>query len=163
MKLVPLALSLVLFSASGMAAEGLKPGQWEMTVNMKMKNMPQISPEEMAAMKEMGIEMPGMGKPMTMQQCITPELAAKAVAPSTPDLNCTVRNIRTSGNKTTGEMVCAGDPKMTGKFETITNGNTSYRSKMTLKGISQGQPIDQEIENSGKWVKAQCDPGLQGK
>lgn len=162
-KSLVIAVGFSFFVSPAMAADQLKPGQWEMTMNIKMKNMPQMSAEEMAAMKQMGIEMPGMGKPMTIQQCITPEQAAsKAVNPSA-DPNCTVKNLKKSGNKTSGELVCTGDPKATGSFETVMNGDTSYRSKMSLKGVSNGQPIDQEIENSGKWIKAKCDPGIPGK
>ena len=52
--------------------------------------------------------------------------------------------------------------KATGKFETTMNGDTAYSSKMSLKGVSNGEPIDQEIQTSGKWVKVKCDPGIPG-
>ena len=122
---IAVALSLALFATGSLAIEELKPGQWDMTMDMKMKNMPKMSAEDLAAMKQMGVQIPGMGGPMKMQQCITPEQASS-------------------------------------KFETTMVGNTSYTSKMSLKGISNGEPIDQEIETSGKWVKAKCDPGIPG-
>jgi hypothetical protein len=50
----------------------------------------------------------------------------------------------------------------TGKFET-TMKNDSFISKMSLKGESGGQPVDQEMETSGKWLKAKCDPGIPSK
>lgn len=165
MKLRTLAFAagLTVFAGSAMAADQLKPGQWDMSVNMKMKNIPEMSAEDLAAMKQMGIKMPGMGEPMRMQQCVTPEQASMkdAITPS-GDQNCTVRNYKQSGNTVSGEMVCTGEMKATGKFETTMNGNTGYRSKMSLTGTSNGEPIDQEIETTGKWVKAKCDPGIPG-
>ena len=165
MKVAPVAfaLGLSVFASSSMAADQLKPGQWDMSVNMKMKNMPEMSAEDLAAMKQMGIKMPGMGEPMRMQQCITPEQASmkEAINPS-GDANCTVKNYKQKGNTVTGDLVCTGEMKATGKFETTMNGDTAYHSKMSLKGTSGGEPIDQEIETSGKWVKAKCDPGIAG-
>jgi len=77
------------------------------------------------------------------------------------DPNCTVKNLKQSGGKTTGDLVCKGGMNATGKFQTVVSDNT-FNSKMSLKGESAGQPIDQEVETSGKWIKAKCDPGLAG-
>lgn len=160
---IAVALSLTLFATGSLAIEELKPGQWDMTMDMKMKNMPEMSAEDLAAMKQMGVKIPGMGGPMKMQQCITPEQASmKQPMNPTGDQSCTVKNHKQKGNTVTGELVCTGDMKATGKFETTMVGNTSYTSKMSLKGVSNGEPIDQDIETSGKWVKAKCDPGIPG-
>lgn len=162
-KTITLALFLAFFASAGFAADQLKPGQWDMTMDMKMKNMPQMSAEDMAAMKQMGIEIPGMGKPIRSQQCITPEQASMK-QPMNPsgDQSCTVKNYKQKGNTVTGDLVCTGEMKATGKFETTMNGDTAYSSKMSLKGVSNGEPIDQEIQTSGKWVKVKCDPGIPG-
>jgi len=160
---ITLALCLASFATASIAAEQLKPGQWDMTMDVQMKNMPKLSAEDMAAMKQMGIEIPGMGKPMRMQQCVTPEQAA-ANQPLNPTGNesCKVKNFKQNGNTVTGDLVCTGEMNATGKFETTMNGNTAYSSKMSLKGVSHGEPIDQEVATSGKWVKAKCDPGIPG-
>jgi hypothetical protein len=156
-------LNLALFPIATLAADQLKPGQWEMSINTKMKNMPEMSAEDLAAMKQMGINMPGMGEPMRVQQCITPEQATmkEAINPA-GDQNCTVKNYKQKGNTVTGDLVCTGDMQATGKFETTMAGNTGYHSKMSLKGTSGGEPIDQEMETTGKWVKDKCDPGIPG-
>ena len=163
LRTIAFTLGLAFFASSAMAADGLKPGQWDMSVNMKMKNMPEMSAEDMAAMKQMGIKMPGMGEPMHVQQCVTPEQASMK-QPINPagDQNCTVKNTKQKGNTVTGDLVCTNGMKATGKFETTMNGNTGYHSKMSLKGTSNGEPIDQEIETMGRWVKDKCDPGIAG-
>jgi hypothetical protein len=164
-RIIALTLGLALFTLVSAAADQLKPGQWDMTVNMHMANMPQMSAEDMAQMKEMGIKMPmGGGAPMHVQQCINPEQASLK-QPMSPQGNqdCVTKNYRHSGNTASGEMVCTGEMKATGKFEMTLNGDTSYSSKMSLKGVTkEGQPIDQTTESSGKWVKAKCDPGIPG-
>jgi hypothetical protein len=153
----------IIFSFAAHAGDQLKAGQWDMATTMKMKGMPQISAEEKAAMKQMGIEMPAMGEPVHTMQCITPEQSASKQPPNPiADPNCTVKNLKQSGGKTTGDMVCKGHMNATGKFETTVKEN-SFNSKMSLKGESGGQPIDQQIETSGKWIKAQCDAGIAGK
>jgi hypothetical protein len=157
------AIGLALFAGNSMAADGLKAGQWDMTITMKMKNMPQMSAEELAAMKQMGMKMPGMGEPVHTMHCVTPEQAAsnQPVSPIA-DPSCTVSNLKKSGSTTSGNLTCKGHMNGTGKFET-TMKNDSFISKMSLKGESGGQPVDQEMETSGKWLKAKCDPGIPSK
>jgi hypothetical protein len=159
-KMTALALSMAFFASVGMAADQLKPGQWDMTIKMQMKDMPEISAEDMAQMKEMGIKIPMAGDTMQVQQCITPEQASlkKPMNPSQGQNGCTVKNYKHSGNTASGEMVCNGEMKGTGKFEMTIDSDTSYSTKVTFKGVSKdGVPIDQTTESSGKWVKAQCD------
>lgn len=166
-RLSGLTLALALFTSVSMAADQLKPGQWDMTINMQMKDMPKMSAEDMAEMKKMGIQMPmGGGEPMHVQQCITPEQASLNQPPMNPSQSkdgCTIKNYKHSGNKASGEMVCTGDMKGTGKFDMTLNGDTSYASKVSFKGVSkEGQPIDQTTDMAGKWVKAKCDAGIPG-
>jgi hypothetical protein len=41
------------------------------------------------------------------------------------------------------------------------NNDTSYTSKSSMKGVAKGgQPIDQAVESSGKWIKSTCDAGI---
>ncbi len=155
-----LTLSLALFALVSTAADQLKPGQWDMTVKMQMKNMPQISAEDMAKMKEMGIKVPFAGEPMHIQQCITPEQASlkQPMDPSHGKNGCTVKNYKHKGNTASGEMICNGEMKGTGKFEMTLDSDTSYSTKVSFKGVSKdGQPIDQTTESSGKWAKEKCD------
>lgn len=147
------------------AATQLKPGQWEMTINMQMAGMPEISAEQIAQMKQLGIEMPFLnGKPSVFPQCITPEQASlkKPIdTSSNPSDQCTIKNYKQSGKSVSGDMVCTGDLKAKGRFEMTVNSETSYQGKWTLKGVTkEGLPIDQTTDISAKWVKAKCDAGI---
>ena len=157
------ALVLTMLTCAAQAAEGIKPGQWDMTIKMNMKNAPKISPEDLAQMKEMGIKMPMGGQDMRVQTCVTPEQASFDKAATQQNKDCKTQNFKHVGNKVTGDMVCTGDMQATGKFEMTLNGDTSYEGKWSIKGVSHGQPIDQTSETSGKWVKAVCDPGIASR
>lgn len=157
--------SALLLSTSANAAEQLKPGQWDMAVSMDMPDMPQLSADQMAQMKQLGIKMPTAGEPMHVQQCITPAQASmkEPINASRGKDGCVVKNYKHSGNTASGDMVCSGDIKGTGKFEMTLNSNTSYSSKWSMKGVAAGgHPFNQSSESSGKWVKATCDAGIAG-
>lgn len=167
MKLRPVLLFTVLASSGLAVAAGaqLMPGQWEMTVAMQMAGMPEVSPEQLAQMKQLGIEMPMLnGKPNVLQQCITPEQASlkKPIdTSSNPNDQCTIKNYKNSGKSVSGDMVCTGDLKAQGRFEMTVASDTRYKGKWTLKGVTkEGQPIDQSSDISGKWIKAKCDAGI---
>ncbi len=166
MKLQPIILLLTaMIAAPALAATQLKPGQWSMSINMQMAGMPQLSPEQLAQMKEMGIDMPFLsGKPTIVPQCITPEQASlkKPIdTSSNPDDQCSIKNYKQTGKTVSGDMVCTGDLKAKGRFEMTVNSETSYTGKWTLKGVTKdGQPIDQTTDIDAKWVKAKCDANL---
>lgn len=147
------------------ASPQLKPGQWNMSVNMQMAGMPQLSADQLAQMKEMGIDLPMLsGKPTIVPQCITPEQASlkKPIdTSSSPNDQCSIKNYKQSGKSVSGDMVCTGDLKAKGRFEMTVNSETSYKGKWALKGVTKdGQPIDQTSEIDAKWVKAKCDANL---
>lgn len=163
-QLLSCALLLTMLACTAQAADGMKPGQWDVTMKMHMQNAPQIPPEQLAKMKEMGINMPMGGQPMQVQTCVTPEQASFEKAAPQQNKDCKTQNIKHVGNKVTGEMVCTGEMKATGKFEMTLNGDTSYEGKWSIKGVSKhGEPIDQSSETSGKWVKAVCDPSVAAR
>ena len=148
---------------AALAADGMKAGQW--TISMKndmMKGMPAIPPEQLAQMKKLGINIPsGGGQGMEVQTCVTPEQAKLDAIPPQQDKDCKIQNFKRSGNKYTGDMVCTGEMKAKGKFEMTLDSNTAYRSVSSIKGVtSDGTPIDTTMESSGKWVKSKCDPNV---
>jgi len=134
-------LLATIFSSTGpaMAADPqLKPGQWETTVHMQMAGMPQLTAEQIAQMKQLGIDTSILsGQPTVMQQCITPEQASlqKPIEPSAnPDDQCSVKNYKKSGKTVSGDMVCNGDLKAQGNFEMTVDSNTSYKGKSAPDG-----------------------------
>lgn len=158
--------SILVATPSAQAADPqLKSGQWENMVSMQMAGMPQLSAEQIAQMKQLGVDLPFLsGKPTIIQQCITPEQASmeRPINPATnPNDMCSLTSYKKSGNTVTGEMTCKGDLKAKGRFEMTMESDTSYKGKWSLKGVtSGGQPIDQTTEISARWVKAKCDPSI---
>jgi hypothetical protein len=161
-----LLLAALTSPAFAIAADAqLKPGQWNMSVNMQMAGMPQLSAEQIEQMKQMGVDISFLsGKPTIIQQCITPEQATLKkpidVSSGTDD-QCSIKNYKQSGKSVSGNMVCTGDLKANGRFDMTVNSETSYSGKWTLKGVTkEGMPIDQTTDINAKWVKATCDAGI---
>ena len=155
-----LGFTFAIGSLCTQAAEKLRPGQWNLTIKMNMKNGPQIPAEQLAELKELGIQVPLSGEPFLVEQCITPEQASldKPFAISRDNNSCTIRNLNHAGNKATGEIVCSGDITGSGIFEMTLNSDTSFQGIGTVNAMStQFGPIDQTTEVSGEWVKATCD------
>ncbi|HWU68475.1 MAG TPA: DUF3617 domain-containing protein [Stenotrophobium sp.] len=144
------------------AATGLKPGKWQITATMDMgKNapqMPQLSPEQMAAMKQAGIKMPSIGGPHTFTTCVSPEQAASGKPPMSQhdDSGCTVKNLKHDGRNSSGEMDCNGKMKGTGTFEMTADSDTAYTSKFHFEGTAHGHPVDMSNTSTGRWLADSC-------
>lgn len=161
--LLPLLLCALACSVPALANSAeLKPGQWNMSVNMQMAGMPQLSADQLAQMKQLGIDLPMLsGKPTVIPQCITPEQATlkQPVNPTqNPDDQCSVQNYRQSGKVVSGDMVCSGDLKARGHFEMTVTSATSYSGKWTPQGVTKdGQAVNQSSDIKAVWVKDKCD------
>ncbi|MGH8505105.1 MAG: DUF3617 domain-containing protein [Stenotrophobium sp.] len=144
------------------SAAGLKPGKWQITATMDMgKNapqMPQLSSEQMAAMKQAGVKMPSFGGPHTFMTCVSPEQAASGQPPmhEHDDSGCTVKNFKRDGRNSSGEMVCNGKMKGTGTFEMTADSDTAYASKFHFQGTAHGHPVDMTTASNGRWLADNC-------
>lgn len=167
MKTSQFILPMILMSSSfALAAEAqLKPGQWDMTVDMQMAGMPQLSADQIEQMRQMGIDVSFLsGKPTLIQQCVTPEQATLKkpidISSGTDD-QCAIKNYKQSGKSVSGDVVCTGDLNANGRFDMTVNSDTSYSGKWTLKGTTKdGVPVDQTSNVNAKWVKSVCDAGI---
>lgn len=154
----------------------LKPGQWETRITTNaatIASMPALPPEQLAKMKEMGIDIPAIAEalashPMIVQQCISPE-QARLDKPFTPQdsKDCKVNNYKHAGNKVSGEIICSGQMQGTGKFDMTLSSSTDYQATTHINGSGNVNgtptgPIDQHYDISGKWLKASCDPNIIG-
>src|SRR5262249_52010442 len=147
-----------------------KPGLWETTSTMKYtKGGPQIPPEQLAQMRQLGMKIPGMGgEPVVFKQCLTAEQAAKEERPETqPNSECQMQNQSWSGNTYTGDMVChpRGGGEMHGHFTGTMNSDTSYSGSSTLTGSDPHMGGDYAMEqtSSAKWLGADCGTVAPGK
>jgi hypothetical protein len=111
-------LGFAVFCASaGVFAQGMQPGMWEMTSEMKMPGMPMpvqkwshcLSAQDMAAGKQHSMD-DGRSK-------------------------CQMSDMKVSGNNYSYGFTCASpDGKMTGKASGNST-NTSYKTNITLKMV----------------------------
>jgi len=129
MKTVPVIALAMLASAAVIAQSGMRPGQWETTMQMQMPNMPNMPA---------GVQMPAMPAQKT-SVCITPEQAkdpANAVPRQTGrgrggKDDCKITDYKMKGNTATWSMACTTPDKVTGTGE-MTFGDDSYTSTMKM-------------------------------
>ncbi len=143
---------------AAMADHG-KAGLWDITVSMKLANMPKIPPDQLAKMKAMGITIPNMST-MTVQHCMT---AAEVAADKPPQMqrsnkDCAMQDIKMYGGHYTADMVCKGpDMNGSGHFDVgYDAGGTHYMGKMTFVGTTHGHVADMTNTFEGHWIKADC-------
>lgn len=101
-------------SARAAAPSQMRAGLWEITVTMEMPGMP--------------FKMP----PTVTQQCVTPQEAQEqGVPPQAKD--CTVTDVKRSGNKVTWKVLCTGQTPGKGEGEVVFSGPDAYAGKMKLE------------------------------
>ena len=150
-------LSLIIY-VGGIWAEGIKEGQWSMTITTKMggmdgemaaamKDMENMSPEEKAMMQQMmgGMKMNAEGADMTttISQCVSNEnpvpMATEKGCQETHTLN---------GNTVQFEMTCP-DSHSTGE---VTYMGDSMKGTIKSHQTVDGKPTDATIEISGEYT-----------
>lgn len=121
MKSVSVIVLALFATAAVLAQSGMRPGQWELSTEMQMPNMPA------------GFQIPAT----KVMQCIT---AAEAKDPASiarpsgrgrggPSPDCKMTDLKTKGNTTTYTMTCSD--KMTGTGE-MTFGDDSFTQTMKM-------------------------------
>lgn len=143
------------------AAGHRKPGLWQVTVQSNFtKGGPQIPPDQLAKMQQLGIKMPMMGgQPHTIQSCLTPEQAAKDDQPDHGSGDCQLQNPSWSGNTFTADMVCHGrEGDMHGHIKAVASSDTSYTATTHMEGSNPHLGGDFAMDNqvSGQWQSADC-------
>lgn len=143
------ALPLAHAQMAGMAPgrnPTFKPGPgpdelWEITAKMEMAGMP------------------GGGMPaQTMQSCVKKGSKDADLVPK--DDNCTMTDVKTSGNRTQFAMTCKGDPPTTGTGD-ITSTPTGYSGRITVRSTRRGQEMTMTQTFSGKKIGTCTDTSEQ--
>ena len=145
-------LVLLLAAAPAFARQG-KAGLWNVTSTVEMA----LPPETAAAMKKMGMAMPG-AKPVTSQLCMS---QAEVDSDRPPHLDraatgCDTKLVKQTATGMTANMVCKGNMTGTGTIQVTYKGDTHYSGFYGFKGTSGGRPVDMTTRFTGDWVKADC-------
>jgi hypothetical protein len=106
------------------AADSMRDGYWELVTTMEMPGMPM----KMA--------------PTKIKHCYTKEDVKDQKKTISTDKNCTVTDLKQSGNKVTWSMKC------TGKNAGVFSGETVYKGDAydsTMKMQTQGQTMNMKV------------------
>jgi len=124
-KILIAILSTLVLSSTCCAADIMRDGYWELITTMDIPGMP--------------VKMP----PSKVKHCYTKDDVKDQKKTISTDKNCTVTDLKQSGNKVTWKMKCTG--KNAGVFsgETIYKGD-AYDSTMKMK--TQGQTMNMKVK-----------------
>ncbi len=124
-RIVIAVLCTLVLPAASFAADMMRDGYWQLTTTMDMPGMPMKMP------------------PTVIKHCYTKEDVKDPKKTVNTDKNCTVTDLKQSGNKVTWKMKCTG--KNAGDFsgETVFKGD-SYDS--TMKMQTQGSSMNMQVK-----------------
>jgi hypothetical protein len=160
-------------SVSGAAlaqAQKMRPGLWEHSFTMKsesgqmekamsdmQRQMASMPPEQRKMMEQMMAQQGmGMGTPgKSVKVCITKEQAERNEVPR-HEGNCTQQVVQRTANTIRVKFSCAGNPPTSGESEVTFTSPTAYTGKATVNTTVEGKPERMNMEQSGKWLSADC-------
>lgn len=166
------ALALLAGAAGGASAQQrMRPGLWEHSVNMKsqsgqmeaamaemQKSLASMPPAQRKQMEQMmaaqGVKL-GQGGGMSVQVCVTPEMAAQQEVPVQKEGDCTTKVQSRSGNTMKVAFSCKNPPS-SGEGTYVFRGDTGYDMKMLVKTTEGGKPVTTTMEGTGRWLGADC-------
>lgn len=174
MKRLPVLLTLAAALGAGHAtAQSMKPGQWELTNNLKssngqtdqamaaaMKQLANMPPEQRAQIEAMmaqhGASMPKVGADggMTIKACVTPEMAARHEIPTGQSGKCTSSNQPVPGGMNVS-FTCT-EPPSSGQGQVRFNGDTGFSMHMNVTNMAGGAAQQMTVETSGRWIGPAC-------
>lgn len=164
------ALAASTLAAPLHAAPDMRAGLWQHEFSMKsqsgqmeqamqqmqeqLKNMP---PEQRKMMEQMmaerGVELGSDSQ--RIKVCVSEERAKKGFVPQ-QDGNCTHEVIEQSGNTTRFKFRCGGPQPSSGEGEVTFSSPTSFHGKAVTTTTINGKPERMEMEQSGRWLSADC-------
>lgn len=163
------ACVLTALSLSAMA-QSTKPGLWEIRskvggnpeMDKAMAEMQQqlasMPPAQRKMMEDMmaaqGVKM-GSGGNMTVQVCITPEMAKRQELPVQSEGDCTTQVQSRSGNTMKVSFSCKNPPS-SGEGTYVFRGDTGYDMKMRVNTQEGGKNVTTTVDGSGRWLGADC-------
>jgi hypothetical protein len=124
-KAIVAALCMMAVPAVSLAADGIRDGQWEMTTQMEMPGMP--------------VKM----KPAVMRHCYSKNDVLDQKKIISRDKNCTITDMKKTGNKMIWAMKCTGQNAGTMNGETVFTPD-SYTSTMHMK--TQGRKVTMKVK-----------------
>lgn len=122
-KIVVALLSALVIPTVAFAASTMRDGYWEMTTTMEMPGMPMQIP------------------PTQMKHCFTKEDVEDQKKVIAGNEDCTVTDLKETGNKVTWKMKCKDVGESSG--ETVFDGD-SFETKMKM--LAEGQEMNMNVK-----------------
>lgn len=168
--LVSALLMAAAASGPALAQTKLSPGLWESTMTMKdggqsadamakmQKQLESLPPEQrkmMAdAMAQRGVALGGPGG-RGFKVCISKEQAERGDVPDDDAGRCTREALQRSGDTIRFRFRCTNPPS-TGEGEFTVSSDKAYNGRMVVETTVQGAPRRTEMQQSGRWLSADC-------
>lgn len=165
-----LSLGLMALLSSVAHAQSTKPGLWEINqkvggnaemdkamaeMQQQLASMPPAQRKQMEQMMAaQGVKL-GQGGGMSVQVCVTPEMAAQQEVPVQKEGDCTTKVQSRSGNTMKVAFSCKNPPS-SGEGTYVFRGDTGYDMKMLVKTTEGGKPVTTTMEGTGRWLGADC-------
>jgi hypothetical protein len=157
----------------GAHAQKVSPGLWEHSMTMKTQSgraeasgarmqeeMARLPPEQRKMMEQMmarqGVSMgAGPGAPLTVRVCVTPEQAARGEFPQ-GEGRCKQDSLERSGKTMRFKFSCSGNPPSSGSGEYTLISDKAHKGHVVVETLRDGKPERVEMEQSGRWLAADC-------
>lgn len=166
---VPLALA---GSALAVQAQTIAPGLWDVTVNVKsaggeleaglarmQQEMARLPPDQRKMMEEMmarqGVAVGAGGVANSFRHCVSKEQAERGDVPQDADGRCKRDSLERSGSTMRFKFSCA-NPPTTGTGEFKFSSDKAYTMRLLVDSAAGGQTQRMEMNQSAKWVAADC-------
>lgn len=129
-KIVIAIISTIMLPATIFASDTMSEGKWELITSVEMPGMPFSIP------------------PTKIEHCYTSEDVKDQKKTISTDKNCTVTDLKQSGNKVTWKMKCVGENSGNFSGETVFKGN-KFDSTMKLETKEQSMNIKVKARRLG--------------
>lgn len=170
-KTLPLAVLLGLATSPALAQK-VAPGLWETAVTMTsasgqmeaqlarmQEQLAKMPPEQRKMMEDMmarqGVGMGAGGVKNSFRYCIGKEEAERGELPQDPDGRCKRDSVERSGSTMRFAFSCTNPPSK-GSGEISFSGDKAYTMKMVVDTTVQGKAERMNMQQSGRWVSADC-------
>jgi hypothetical protein len=154
-------------------AQSIRPGLWEVSNRVsghaQMDAAMRELQEQMAAMPEAQRQMmkemlasQGMTLPdeqgaagMSMQVCITPEMAARRELPQQMEGDCSGSAEESDGQTMLVRFECLNPPS-SGEGSYRFDGDSAYSMQMTVQVEQDGRQETLQLHGEGRWLSSEC-------
>jgi hypothetical protein len=168
-------IALIQLAAWPSFAQGIKPGLWEINnqmtsadaqtdqaVSMLLQHLGNLPPDQRNMVQQIaasqGVTMPRItpGGRISVNACVTPEMAASKQVPNIQQGDCTSNNVAIDGGMKMA-FVCS-QPQSSGEGRLSFIGDTAFTMTMNVTSSVRGRPEQAVVDSDGRWLGHHCPP-----